>query len=333
MKSRNLLVGLTYDLRSDYMKMGYTEEQTAEFDSEETIKAIEVTLQQLGFMTERIGNLKALLKMLDGQPKWDIVFNICEGMHGIGREAQAPALLEAFRIPFVFAGPVTLSVTLHKAMAKRIVHDAGVPTPDFFLLEKESMISEIILPYPLFVKPLAEGTGKGISSKSVIKSDSGLKKVCTALLNKFSQPVLVERYLSGREFTCGITGSGDEAEVAGVMEVILNKQAEKEVYSFTNKEECEERVIYRRAGADETKVIGDLALKAYRVLDCLDAGRVDFRMDENGIPNFIEINPLAGINPHHSDLPILCKMHGISYRQLMERIMRSALKRYGLSYP
>ena len=320
-------VGLTYDLRDEYLKQGYTEEETAEFDREETVIAIELTLNKLGYETERIGNIKQLAKELVFGKRWDIVFNICEGMYGIGREAQVPALLDAYNIPYVFSGPLVLALTLHKAMTKSVIRDAGVPTPAFFVVCKMEDISSVNLPFPLFAKPLAEGTGKGIDMHSVIQNPEELKQRCIYLLDRFKQPVLVETFLSGREFTVGIVGTGAEARSVGVMEIILNDKAEKNVYSYVNKEECEELVEYVLVKGPIAEACEKVSLDVWKALGCEDAGRVDVRHDSNGVPNFIEVNPLAGIHPEHSDLPILSTKNGISYPELMQMIMDSAVKK------
>lgn len=320
-------VGLTYDLRDEYLKQGFSEEETAEFDREETVAAIENTLNKLGYETERIGNIKQLAKELVFGQKWDIVFNICEGMYGLGREAQVPALLDAYNIPYVFSGPLVLALTLHKAMTKSVIRDAGVPTPAFHVVHAKEDISKVNLPYPLFAKPLAEGTGKGIDMHSVIYDTGQLKQRCIYLLERFKQPVLVETYLSGREFTVGIVGTGDEAKSVGVLEIILKDHAEKNVYSYVNKEECEELVEYVLVKGKDAEDCEKVALDAWKALGCEDAGRVDVRHDNNGIPNFIEVNPLAGIHPEHSDLPILSTKNGISYPELMKMIMDSAVRK------
>lgn len=320
-------VGLTYDLRSEYLKEGYSEEETAEFDRDDTIDSIEKTLNELGYTTERIGHVKQLAKKLVEGSRWDIVFNIAEGMYGISREAQVPALLEAYNIPFVFSDPLVLSVTLHKAVCKRIIRDHGIPTPDFYLVEKASDADHIKLPMPLFAKPVAEGTGKGIDGKSKITSKKELKAVCTELLQKFNQPVLVESYLPGREFTVGIVGTGSEAKSVGVLEVVLRDDAEPDAYSYINKEQCEELVEYSLLKGELAKACEKVALDSWKALGCRDGGRVDIRLDPDGNPNFLEVNPLAGIHPHHSDLPILCSLNGISYKELIKSIMDSAVKR------
>lgn len=325
MKEQRVTVGLTYDLRDEYLAMGYTEEETAEFDREGTIYAIEQALQALGYRTDRIGHIKSLVHRLDVGDRWDIVFNIAEGLYGAGREAQVPALLDAYRIPCVFSGPLVLALTLDKALTKVIVKDAGVATPEHRVVCRPDDILKVDLPYPLFAKPLAEGTGKGIDPRSVIRSPQQLLDVCTGLMDRYRQPVLVETYLSGREFTAGIVGTGDRARCVGVIEIILKDNAEEGVYSYVNKEECEERIIYSRTDPAAAGACAEMALKVWRTLRCEDAGRVDIRFDENGSPHFLEVNPLAGLHPEHSDLPILSTLHGISYLDLMRMIMDSAM--------
>ena len=323
-----MLIGLTYDLRDEYLAEGYGEEETAEFDRRDTIDAIERTLQDLGYETVRIGHARNLMKRLALGERWDIVFNIAEGIYGFGREALVPALLETHQIPCVFSDSLVLALTLHKGMTKHVVRDLGIPTPDFVVVNSEADIESVVLPFPVFAKPVAEGTGKGVTSASKIRNRHELQHTCLKLLATYHQPVLVETFLPGREFTIGILGTGGEARAIGVMEVILNERAEQDVYSYTNKEFCEELVEYRLATDDMAERAKEVALAAWRGLGCRDAGRIDLRADANGIPNFIEVNPLAGIHPEHSDLPILCTQVGISYRELIDTIMRSALNRY-----
>lgn len=322
-----MIVAITYDLREDYLSMGFSEEDAAEFDTIETIEGIENALHNLGYQTERVGHLRRLMAaLLDGR-RWDMVFNICEGFYGIGREAQVPALLDAFSIPYVFSNPMVLSLTLDKGMTKRVIRQAGIPTADFAVVTTTGDISGITLPFPLFVKPVAEGTGKGISHESVIRSEEALNARCRYLLNRFHQPVLVETFLTGREFTVGITGTGSKASATGVMEVLLTNKAEPGVYSYTNKDQWRERCRYELAGGDIAAACEVVALSAWNVLNCEDGGRIDLRCDSNGIPNFIEVNPLAGMNPAYSDLPMLSRMNGISYDELIQRIMHSAIQK------
>jgi D-alanine-D-alanine ligase len=327
----NMRIGITYDLRTDYLKEGYNEEETAEFDRESTIDGIDGALKALGFETIRIGHARDLMRRLVAGERWDMVFNICEGMYGIGREALVPAILDAYKIPYVFSDPLVLALTLHKGMTKRVVRDAGINTPPFAMVYGPGDIDSIELDYPLFVKPNAEGTGKGIDSKSKVDNKGQLTEVCSLLLPRFPTGLIVEGYLPGREFTIGITGTGTEASSVGIMEVILNKNAEAHSYTYVNKELCDEFVTYRVPEEEAAIPCTELALNAWRVLNCYDGGRVDVRMDQYGVPHFLEVNPLAGLHPEHSDLPIICGFMGIPYTELIRRIMESALQRAGLS--
>ena len=326
-------VGLTYDLRDDYLAEGFSEDAVAEFDSVETIEGLEAALGRLGLSVERIGNVKALAKRLVAGERWDFVFNIAEGLYGRSREAQVPALLEAYGIPYTFSDPLVLALTLDKAMAKRVVRDHGIPTTPFAVINSPADIASVRLPYPLFAKPLAEGTGKGVDGRSRINDELSLNAVCRDLLRKYNQPVLVETYLSGREFTVGIVGTGPNARIIAVMEVVLLANAEEGVYSYINKEQCETLVHYGLATDAEARLAGKTALAAYRALDCRDAGRVDLRSDGVNVPHFMEVNPLAGIHPTHSDLPILSTLAGLGYDRLIEEIVTSCAARNGLVLP
>ncbi|MEQ8171625.1 MAG: D-alanine--D-alanine ligase [Candidatus Eremiobacterota bacterium] len=320
-------IGLTYDLRSSYLEEGYGEEETAEFDRPDTIDAIEKAIKNMGYGTDRIGHVRSLVNRLARGDRWDLVFNIAEGLRGFGREAQVPALLDAYDIAYTFSDPLVMSLTLHKGVTKHIIRDLKIPTADFAVVEHEEDIKKIDMIYPLFAKPVAEGTGKGITPSSKIKNRDELISVCMEMVKKYKQPVIIETFLPGREFTVGITGTGENAVSTGVIEVILRDEAEKDVYSYVNKEKCEELVEYRLVNDSMAKEAEKWALASWRGLGCRDGGRVDMRSDASGIPNFMEVNPLPGIHPEHSDLPIICTKAGISYQELIERILNSAIKR------
>jgi len=181
--------------------------------------------------------------------------------------------------------------------------------------------------FPLFAKPVAEGTGKGINGASRIDNPEQLEAVCSTLLAKFQQPVLVETFLPGREFTVGVLGTGADAYVPGVMEVIFTQNAREDIYSYANKEGWKGRIDYRLADDEAAREAAASSLAAWRGLGCRDGGRVDLRVDAAGKPCFIEVNPLAGLRPGYSDLPILCELAGISYREMIAQILQSALKR------
>jgi D-alanine-D-alanine ligase len=321
-------IGLTYDLRSWYLERGYTMDETAEFDKEETVVALEEVLMRLGYETERIGNVFELVDKLAEGRRWDMVFNIVEGLYGDGRESVVPALLDQYRIPYVFSGPVVMGVSLNKYLARLVVDAAGVPvSPGIIAASVNDLDDASTLSFPLFVKPVAEGTGKGITTKSIVNDHYALTILVKELTGKYHQPVLVEEYLPGREFTVGVTGSGNEAKVMGGMEVICKDNLP---YSVEVKEAYWDYVQYIPYDETFREECNAVALKAWRALGAVDAGRVDMKADRNGRICFIEANPLAGLNPVHSDLPILSRLNGTEYDTLLQMIMDSAKKRYGL---
>lgn len=323
-------IGLTYDLRQEYLAAGFSEDEAAEFDQPRTVEGIENALQALGHRTDRIGHARQLISRLARGDEWELVFNIAEGVCGIAREAQVPAILDVYGIAYTFSDPLVMALTLHKGLTKSVVAAGGVPTPAFAVVESMPDIANIELPFPLFAKPVAEGTGKGVTAASKVRDTASLRAVCEQLLATYQQPVLVETFLPGREFTIGITGTGSAARVIGTIEILLLAKAEAEVYSYTNKKYYDVRVDYRLGQPDQDEQVRaaeDVALAAWRILGCRDAGRVDVRCDAGGRPNFMEVNPLAGLHPEHSDLPILATMVGLPYEELIRQIVESAAPR------
>ncbi len=321
--------GLVYDLRDDYLAEGWTAEEAAEFDSVSTIDALVEALGTLGHDVERIGHARRLCARIVEGARWDLVFNIAEGVKGRSREAQVPALLELFDIPYTFSDPLVCAATLDKAVAKRLVRDAGLRTPDFVVLRNPAEIASVDLVFPLFVKPLAEGTGKWIDSTSRVEDHEGLQSVCMSLLARSGQPVLVEEYLPGREFTTGIVGTGSRAQIVGSMEITIRQSAGTADYSYTVKQEwrelCDYPVLEPGGLKDEVE---RLALDSYLALECRDLARVDLRLDRDGRPSFVEINPLPGLNPVYSDLPILSRLNGWEYVDIIRAVVDSALERH-----
>jgi len=320
-------VGLTYDLRDDYRALGFAEEETAEFDFGATIDAIEAALRALGHETERIGNVRALARRLADGARFDLVFNTAEGVRGFGREAQVPALLEAFEIAYTFADPLVAALTLHKGMAKRVLRDAGVPTAPFHVVADEADLEAVDLPFPLFVKPVAEGTAKGIDAGSRVEDFASLTARCRLVLERYAQPALVEPFLPGREFTVGILGNGRDAHAIGTLELHLRPGAEPDVYSYRNKERSEDLVDLPLADAAARALVEPVALAAWRALGGRDAGRIDLRLDAAGRALVLELNPLPGLHPTHSDLPILWAALGRPYLELIAAIVDAAAAR------
>jgi len=323
-------IGLTFNLRKSYEPQASDPpDRYVEFDSEETIEAIRATLECLGHDVALIGDVKSLLSFLPTSEP-GMVFNIAEGMEGRSREAQIPAILEAFCIPYTFSDPLTLALSLHKGMTKVVIKSEGIPTPDFYLVEEIAEVNGN-LPFPLFIKPAYEGTAKGVDTRCLVKDVDSLHREVSRLLSLYCQPVLVERYLPGEEYTVGILGTGRNARVLGMMQVIVRDKNQGNIYTQIAKEECEDRVAYIPGEMTPVEIrqqIETISLKAYQILGCRDAGRVDIRCDEFGNPYFLEINPLAGLHPTHSDLCIIANQVGMSYTELIEAILASAVNRY-----
>lgn len=320
-------IGLTFDLRSWYLDRGYSMEDTAEFDKEETVEAINGSLNKMGFDTELVGNCFQLIEALASGRRWDMIFNIAEGLYGDGRESVVPAILDQYRIPYIFSGPVVLGISLNKFLTRLVVSPAGVPVSPGLLISRPEDVENCRLEYPLFIKPVSEGTGKGITEKSLIYNERDLKERACLIMDRYRQPALVEEYLPGREFTVGIIGSGKEAIAIGGMEIKCKNNLP---YSVELKENYQIFCEYSPLTEDIFHECKKVATDAWIALGALDAGRVDLKTDRHGKICLIEVNPLAGLHPVHSDLPILAGMAGIEYQELIERIMKSALKRYNL---
>jgi D-alanine-D-alanine ligase len=320
-------IGLTYDLRSDPLYQDLNDYETAEYDGIGTVEAVENALREQGYQTERIGHIQQLVKALAEGKRWDLIFNFAEGRFGRCREAQIPALLDAYQIPYVFSDPLTMALCMDKSLAKTIVKAHGIHTAPFKVIETKEDLAFIDLDFPLFAKPLSEGSSIGIHSQSCIRTEQELQKVSLHLLEQYSQPVLVETYLPKREFTVGIVGTGSRAEVLGVMEIKLRVNEIGYIYGV--KKSYKASVDYSLATDSEAERAQEAALKAYRVLGCRDAARIDFRSDAKGIPHFLECNPIAGISLN-SDLPRIGSMQKINYSELIGKIVHSACGRNNL---
>ena len=327
---RRLQLALCYDLKEDYLAEGLTAEEVMELDDEETIDGIANALRSLGHTLERVGRGAELARRLASGQRWDLVFNIAEGLRGRSREAQVPALCELFGQPYTFSDPLTCAVTLDKPLAKRLVRDHGLPTAPFAVVERPEDADQVDLAPPLFVKPAAEGSSKGVTERSRVDRREELGEACADLLRRFDQPVLVERYLPGREMTAGIVGNGSEARVLGLMEVRFRDGSDGD-YTALNKAEFQSRVEYHLLDGEPLGIRARLvALAVYRALSCRDAARVDLRCDESGEPCFLEINPLPGLHPVRSDLPIMSRLAGLTYPELLGRIVEAAARRQNL---
>ncbi|MEO5566849.1 MAG: D-alanine--D-alanine ligase [Gemmatimonadaceae bacterium] len=322
----------------------------AEWDGPETLDAVENALSGLGKVIRLEADEDFPARLRAARP--DIVFNIDEGLHGVNREAHVPAICEFFGIPYSGSDPFTLSLCLDKARTKETLAFHGVPTAPFavarsvadlqLIAQGETRIPSPDPRRPLFIKPVHEGSSKGITEANYITSTAKLLEVGEMLLDKYAQPLLAETFLPGAEFTCGVLGNGAEAVVLPAVAINFASLPENAVpiYGFEAKWiwdrpenpleifECPARISDSLRGQIE-----DVVLRAYRVLGCRDWSRIDVRLDAAGVPNLVEVNPLPGILPDPADnscLPKAARAAGLSYDELIQACLIHAAERTGV---
>ncbi len=326
------IVGLTYDLKTDYQfREGDPPDANAEFDHASTVDVISNAIASQGFQVKKIGNANSLLENINNLGV-DIVFNISEGLYGRNRESQVPILLEMARIPFVGSDALTLGLTLDKIMAKKVFMAEGVPTPRFFEIKTMANLVDIDhLRFPLIVKPRFEGSSKGLSEKSRVQNLQELETQAKFIIDTYKQPALVEEFITGQEFTVAIVGN-DPPEVLPVVQIKIDGSLQLDDKFYTFARISSDRLEYvspAPISQELDKKIRELALRSYNSVDCLDFGRVDFRVDNSGNPYVLEINPLPSLSTEDV-FCLLAKLKGMSYEQLIGKILNIALTRYGL---
>lgn len=327
------IVGLTYDLKTDYeFKAGDPPDANAEFDHPSTIDVIAQAIEASGFKTKKIGSVRHLLEKIDNL-KVDIVFNISEGLFGRNRESQVPTLLEMADIPFVGADAFTLSLTLDKLMAKKIFIAEDIPTPKFFEVNSIDNLTDVDhLHFPLIVKPRFEGSSKGLSDASRVQNLEELKKQAEYIINTYKQPALIEEFISGQELTVAIVGN-NPPEVLPSVQIKIDGRLKLNDKFYTFARITSDRLEYicpARISHNLKEKISELALRTYSAVECRDFGRVDFRLDSKGNPYVLEINPLPSLSTEDVFF-IVAKEIGITYEEMIGKILNSALKRYSLN--
>jgi D-alanine-D-alanine ligase len=325
-----LRVGFTYNVKRVKPALDGTRDEEAEYDPPQTIQAVREAISAAGHEVidlEATADLPSLIETT----KPDLVFNMAEGIKGRNRESQVPALLELLDIPYSGSDPAALNIALDKALAKKIVRQHGILTPNFFIMTtgKERLPKD--LRFPLIVKPIAEGSSKGVHTTSVVESEAELREWAQKMIAKYDQPALVEDYIGGREFTVGMLGER-RPKVLPLMEVVFLDQAEtRPVYSFEFKQDSSSKIRYdvpARLEPAQLKGLERAARECFIALGCRDVARVDFRMDESGKIYFLECNPLPGLTPGWSDLVLIAKAAGIEYDALIAEILSGAVRRY-----
>ena len=346
-----LVSATTADGRADD-KAPSLDDAYAEWDSATTIDAVASALSAYGTVIrlEATPDFPELLRV----ERPDVVFNIAEGLHGTNREGHVPAICEFFDIPYSGSDPFTLSLCLHKARTKDFLSAHGIATAPYVLIESEEALETLAcgehprfpLPdsrFPLFVKPVQEGSSKGITERNYVRDANDLRTTGRYLLETYAQPVIVEVFLSGAEFTCGVLGNGSTARVLPLVGMNFRSlpAGAIPIYGYEAKWiwdvpsnpleifECPARIDARLQSAIE-----DIVLRAYHVLGCRDWSRIDVRLDADGVPNIVEVNPLPGILPDPADnscLPKAARAAGMNYDQLIQAALLHAAARYGIT--
>lgn len=312
----------------------------AEWDTWETINAVKDAIETYHHVDLVEADYNAYEKLKES--KCDIVFNIAEGLNGLSREAQIPAILDMLNIPYSGSDPITLAICLDKARTKEILSYYKIPNAKFLLVNYIDQLEELNFEFPMVAKPIGEGSSKGIYSSSFVRNQKELLQETKRILNEYNQPALVEEFLPGREFTVAILGNGVDAEVLPIVEISYNDFPDDfiPIYSYEAKWILDTREKPLNVFSCPAKISSALenkikatALNTYRVLRCRDWSRIDIRLDKNDVPNVIEVNPLPGILPNPEDnscYPKAARTVGLSYTEMINKVLYVAAKRYGL---
>ncbi len=328
-------IALIHNLKPTVKDPNLPADYYSECDSRKTVSSIAAALRKVG---HRVLPVEADHRL----PQWlartqaDLAFNIAEGFEGEAREARVPALLELVGIPYTGSGVLALTLALDKAKSKQIFRSTGIPTPNFQLFTHPDEPLEPRVKYPLIVKPNREGSAKGITATSVVQDEKTLRLQIRHVYEVYAQEVLVEEYVEGTELTVGILGAD---EVLPVLEIDFSECAGSGefFYSWRMKEfQGNKRLKLTprfwcpaRLDPKVTQAVQMVAWRASRALGARDLCRVDIRLSSDGIPYVLEVNPLPGMDPVESNLPIMARASGISYEALIQRILNLAIERAG----
>jgi D-alanine-D-alanine ligase len=319
---------------------GSADDLYAEWDDPETIQAVAEALSQRHQVTLVNADLNAFEKLRALRP--DLVFNIAEGLHGASREAQIPALLDMLQIPYTGSDPVTLGICLDKHRTKEILAYHHVATPRFALVRHAAELATEFR-FPLMVKPTLEGSSKGVTDKALVHTAAELQNQLDWVWDTYHQPALVEEFLSGREFTVALIGNGEEVRVLPIVEIDFSTlpSGANPIYSYEAKwvwdrEENPLQIFACPAPLEPMlqRAIETLCRRAYQHLGCRDWSRIDVRLDADGVPNIIEVNPLPGVLPRpeqNSCFPKAARAAGLAYPEMILAVVDAACQRLGLT--
>jgi D-alanine-D-alanine ligase len=312
----------------------------AEWDTWDTINAVKGAIECFHTVNMVEADQNAYNRFMETRP--DIVFNISEGFNGVSREAQIPAILDMLDIPYTGSDPLTLATCLDKARTKEILSYYNIPNSRFVIAESPTDVSNLDLKFPLMVKPVSEGSGKGIFSTSFVENKKDLVREVERITFEYTQPALVEEFLPGREFTAAVLGNGAEAEVLPIVEINYKDFPDDfvPIYSYeakwildTTDNPLDVFDCPAKISAQLEKAIKNNVLRTFHTLRCRDWSRIDIRLDDRGIPNIIEVNPLPGILPNpeeNSCYPKAARTAGINYNDMINKVLFAAAKRHNL---
>jgi D-alanine-D-alanine ligase len=342
-RASGLRAGVTVDVQRT-PSVPRADDAYAEWDSPDTIAAVERALSGLGDVIRLEATADFPQRLREARP--DIVFNMAEGLIGQNREAHVPAICEFYGIPYSGSDPFTLSLALNKARTKQMLQFYGIPTAQFALVESLAEAKAVkkagLLRYPVFAKPVQEGSSKGITERNYIRHGGDLLACVAELLEVYEQPVILEEFLPGAEFTCGVIGNGREARVLPIvgMRFDVLPEGALPIYGFEAKwiwdtPEQPLQMFQCPAQIDDMMrtAIERVTLRAYNALGCRDWSRIDVRLDAGGVPNIVEVNPLPGILPNpeeNSCLPKAATAAGMTYDELIQSCVIAAAKRQGV---
>ncbi len=326
----SFFIGMTYDLKTEYaFKPGDPADANAEFDHPDTIGIIAESIEAAGHTVVRVGNVRQLMRALESL-EVDLVFNLAEGNQGRSREAQVPILLEMQGIPCAGSDGMTLALTLDKLMTKKIFISEGIPTPRFFEIARTEDPLPRDLSFPLIVKPRFEGSSKGLTEKSVVRTPAALREQADGVIRTYHQPALVEEFIRGNEFTVAVIGN-DPPETLPVVRIQIDGKMELGdlFYSFSRIAEGAKYIVPAGIDVGLENRLKELAVRAYRAVECRDFGRVDIRVDQAGNPFVLEINPLPSLSTEDV-FGILAGHLGMTYGDMIRKLLKTALERHGL---
>lgn len=322
-------VGLCFNL-----KHSHDSDEEEEYDAPETIAFLTQQLESFGFeVIQYEQNDEIFHRLMKERPRW--VMNIAEGKGNTrSRESQIPALLEWLNIPYYGSDPVSLGITLDKALTNRFLIQNGLPTPEMFIIEQMEDLSRIqsrINGKPYIVKPRWEGSSKGIFNSSVVSTIPNCRHKVSLLLRNYHQPALIEEFIDGDEITVAVTGN-ENPQILGMMKISEKVKTDKPfVYSIEHKRNWQETICYdlaeKHLAESSIQKLSQTAISAFKALELRDVARIDFRMDQQQNPYIIDINPLPGLSPDYSDLMLMSQLKGKNFQEVVREIIQKSLKR------